>query len=175
MRSRPFRPHNFSGCIVFSFAQPKMIARLEQELRTSGRLEESSHLSSSSCTSSVRKNSEAESDECTKSDRQDRTNTSGSIRSISSSSDSKNSIMRNLLRAETVAVLQSKACFSLILALAAVLTGLFTYRYTTHVEQNNFEKEVCPINRVSNNISRILARHSAGFQTINSHFGIHFV
>jgi hypothetical protein len=121
---------------------PNMIASLEHERGRSHVREDSSHVSSSSCTGSALQNSDGESNECTKSDQNDRTNTSCSGQSVSSSNSSKNSLLRNILRAETAAVLRSKTCFTLVLSLAVMLTGLFTYRYTTGVEQHKFENEV---------------------------------
>jgi hypothetical protein len=75
----------------------------------------------------------------------DHTGTSGTRESEavkSEGSNSKASFIRNLGRAETLVVLRSKAFVYVVLAVAAALVGLATYRYSRDREADEFEQEV---------------------------------
>jgi hypothetical protein len=88
---------------------------------------------------------ESENSESSKSENGEHTGTNGTSQSDnakSASSGTKDSFIRNLGRAETMAVLRSKAFVYCILALAASLVGLATWRYILDNENDKFEQEV---------------------------------
>jgi hypothetical protein len=60
----------------------------------------------------------------------------------SSGSNTRADFIRSLGRAETLAVFRSKAFVYLILAIAAALVGLATYRYTLDREADEFKQAV---------------------------------
>jgi hypothetical protein len=60
----------------------------------------------------------------------------------SNGSSTRANFIRNLGRAETLVVVRSKAFVYLVLAIAAALVGLATYRYTRDSETDEFKQEV---------------------------------
>jgi hypothetical protein len=90
---------------------------------------------------------ESDDSESSESDNGEHTGTNGTSQSEnakSASSGTKDSFIRSLGRAETVAVLRTKAFVYCVLVVAAALVGLATCRYVLDSENDDFEREVSP-------------------------------